>query len=512
MAAQSNCAILDKACCLFAQANLLPCHWAEAVITATDLCNLLPSSTRKYSIPYTTFFSRPFNLSKLRSFGCLAYVLVPKDKGKSNLAPLSERGIFLGYSNDFTNSWVLLIDNKTTCLSCNVTFDESVFPLLKNESIDDSSFFFNPFKTLVDEESNHPTNFDSFPNQETYIGPHHSDKLVDQDVPCPSNKIVGDVSPENILSHRQWGVPPVLFAVFFECFAVSVNDDTISYNQVMNSSQKREWFDALKKETNNMGDYEVWDVIKRSNEEKPLNCTWVFKIKPRTSNQVEEYKARLCVQGFKEVFGKDFSTTFAPTGKLVSLRLLITFALQRNLKFHQIDVKCAFLNAPIQERITPNPPPGINAPSDLVLLLKKALYGLKQAPKEWHLTLSLWLLSIGFNLSYAEPCVFWSLNTWLYVHVNNIAIFSEEPKIFINMISKRFKIKELGVAKHLLGMQVLQFESSVTLTQTQYIEETLLKYKCQDLFPLATPMNPGSHLVKASKKEAEQYSALGVHY
>ena len=61
-------------------------------------------------------------------------------------------------------------------------------------------------------------------------------------------------------------------------------------------------------------------------------------------------------------------------------------------------------------------------------------------------------------------------------------------------------------------MQVPQLDSAFTLTQTQYIEDTLVKYKCQDLFPLATLMFPGSSLVKASKEEFKQYSYLGIHY
>jgi hypothetical protein len=80
------------------------------------------------------------------------------------------------------------------------------------------------------------------------------------------------------------------------------------------------------------------------------------------------------------------------------------------------------------------------------------------------------------------------------------------------MISKRFKIKELGSAKHLLGMKVTQLESCVLLTQTQYIEDTLVKYGCQDHFLLATPMFPGLHLVKASSNEIEEYLALNVYY
>jgi hypothetical protein len=191
---------------------------------------------------------------------------------------------------------------------------------------------------------------------------------------------------------------------------------------------------------------------------------------------------------------------------------LITFAAQRGLKFHQIDIKCAFLNASIGERITLNPPPGLNIPPNKLLLLKKALYGLKKAPKAWHLTLSFWLLSVGFNQSYAETCVFWSANTWLYVHVDNIAIFSSEPEALKRLINKQFQIKDLCETKHLLGMKFDQSPTEICLNQTHYIEETIIKYGCLDSIPLATPMKPTSQLVKALKNEIEELNNLQHHY
>jgi transposase InsO family protein len=103
VAEQFNHAILDKACCIFAQDKLSPRYWGEAVITATDLCNLLPSSTRDFLTPYKTWFGRPCpNLSKLCAFGCLAYVLIPEQLQTSKLQPRCEKGIFLGYVNDFS--------------------------------------------------------------------------------------------------------------------------------------------------------------------------------------------------------------------------------------------------------------------------------------------------------------------------------------------------------------------------------------------------------------------------
>ena len=102
MAEQANRAILDKARCIFAQANLSPRYWAEAVCTATDLCNILPSATRGFTILYATWFGQPFKLDKLKTFGCLCYVFIPEQFRKDKLSPTAKKGIFLGYSSDFS--------------------------------------------------------------------------------------------------------------------------------------------------------------------------------------------------------------------------------------------------------------------------------------------------------------------------------------------------------------------------------------------------------------------------
>jgi hypothetical protein len=137
---------------------------------------------------------------------------------------------------------------------------------------------------------------------------------------------------------------------------------------------------------------------------------------------------------------------------------------------------------------------------------------LKQAPKAWHLTLLLWLLSVGFQRTYAEPCVFWSRNPWLYIHVDDIAIFSAEPENFKNLIKLCFKIKDLGEAKHLLGMEVVQSPDIIRLHQTKYIEETMEKYNFTNQIPLATPMKPHYQLLEASQDEINEFLRLYVSY
>ena len=122
------------------------------------------------------------------------------------------------------------------------------------------------------------------------------------------------------------------------------------------------------------------------------------------------------------------------------------------------------------------------------------------------------LLSVGFQRTYAEPCVFWSKNTWLYVHVDDIAIFSAKPENFKNLIKLPFKIKELGEAKHLLGMEVVQSLDIIRLHQTKYTAETMEEYSCTNQIPLATPMKPNHQLLETSQDEINEFLKLDVSY
>jgi dihydroxyacetone kinase-like predicted kinase len=151
---------------------------------------------------------------------------------------------------------------------------------MTNKTIDQSSFYFNPFETMDDEDSPDPINFDSYPNQENYIGSNDVEETV---VTRPANNIIEDILSKNIISHRQRGEQPEP-----ESFATSAsNNEAMTYQQVMDSLKKDNWTLALKKEINNMADYHVWDVIKKTTQinlltargslKSNLNCPMPFK-------------------------------------------------------------------------------------------------------------------------------------------------------------------------------------------------------------------------------------------
>jgi hypothetical protein len=62
-------------------------------------------------------------------------------------------------------------------------------------------------------------------------------------------------------------------------------------------------------------------------------------------------KARLVAQGYSQVEGLDFGETFAPVARFNAIRILLAFVTSKEFKLYQIDVKSAFLNGVIQEKV-----------------------------------------------------------------------------------------------------------------------------------------------------------------
>ncbi|MBW0531172.1 hypothetical protein O181_070887 [Austropuccinia psidii MF-1] len=186
---------------------------------------------------------------------------------------------------------------------------------------------------------------------------------------------------------------------------------------------------AINKELLLLEKLKVWDIIDLDPPYKLVGTTWVFKKKKNNLNKVIEHKACLYTQGFTQTAGINFDKTYSPTGRLNSLRTFIAFAASNAPSFHQINVKSAFLNAPLSETVYLSLPQGLKGDKRKSCLhLNKAIYGLKQAPLAWYKRLKHWLLDVGFKACILDPCVFHQKgkdSLWLYVHVDNIAFLGK---------------------------------------------------------------------------------------
>ncbi|GJU77651.1 zinc finger, CCHC-type containing protein, partial [Tanacetum coccineum] len=111
---------------------------------------------------------------------------------------------------------------------------------------------------------------------------------------------------------------------------------------------------------------------------KTLGCQWIFKRKLKVDGTIENFKARLVIQGFKQKSGIDYFNTNALVARMSTIRLLTAIASIHNLIIHQMDVKTSFLNGELDEEIYMNQPQGFILPGNENKMCKliKSLHGL----------------------------------------------------------------------------------------------------------------------------------------
>ncbi|GKC78617.1 retrovirus-related pol polyprotein from transposon TNT 1-94 [Tanacetum coccineum] len=126
---------------------------------------------------------------------------------------------------------------------------------------------------------------------------------------------------------------------------------------------------------------------------------WIYKVKLDEYGDVLKNKARLVAKGYRQKEGIDFEESFAPVARIEAIRIFIANAISKNMTIYQMDVKTAFLNGELKEKVFVSQPEGFVDPDHptYVYRLKKALYGLKQAPQAWYDILSQFLLDNKFS-------------------------------------------------------------------------------------------------------------------
>ena len=84
----------------------------------------------------------------------------------------------------------------------------------------------------------------------------------------------------------------------------------------------------------------------------PFGGRWIYALKGEPKNPI--YKGRYVAKGYSQINGIDYGGTFSPTARMESVRSLMQIALQYDLILHQMDLKSAYLHAPVNLEIYVN--------------------------------------------------------------------------------------------------------------------------------------------------------------
>jgi hypothetical protein len=254
----------------------------------------------------------------------------------------------------------------------------------------------------------------------------------------------------------------------------------------------------MHEELENFEQDQVWVLVPPPPDYYPIGTKWVYKNKQSKDGVVVRNKVRLVTQGFCQKEGIDYKETFAPIARLEAIRILLAFAASKGFKLYQIDVKSAFLNGYIEEKVYVRQPPGFENPKfpNHVFKLHKALYGLKQASRAWYERLKAFLLEKGFRMGSVDKTLFLLKQgtdiLLVQIYVDDIIFGGSSHALvakFLDTMSREFEMSMMGRLTFFLGLQIKQTHEGTFVHQGKYTKDVLKKFDMDEAKPLLTPMS-----------------------
>lgn len=480
-----NQTIVNAARSMLIQAKLPIKFWAEAINCAVYIKNRSVTSALSKTTPYQVWFGKKPDVSNLRVFGCLAYAHVPR-QCRRKLEPKSTKCIFTGYPEGTKGYRLYNLSTGKFIRSRSVLFNENEFKQFNEVKQEDVIHIFSNSLDDVEDTNNEEIvehvaeNVDEQPADKDKIHEENADKLNDEQT---ADENVDDVVERNIPELKEY---PRRIRRRPEYLCLT-SDKYIpaTYDEAIKCEDAEKWIVAMDSEIEALTENDTFTEIDRPTNVKLIGGRWVYTIKDGPDNDI--YKARYVAKGYTQVAGQDYFETFAPTAKMSSLRILMQIAAQKGYQVNQLDVKTAYLHAPIDCSIFLEPPKGYNKKK--VWKLNKSLYGLKQSGRNWNILLDEYLIGLGFSKSFADPCVYHKEGVLILIWVDDIIIASDsenQMEEIINHLKNKFRMKDLGRINNFIGIRICQNDNSIALDQSIYLSKLLRKFGMQDCKPRQT--------------------------
>ena len=241
----------------------------------------------------------------------------------------------------------------------------------------------------------------------------------------------------------------------------------------------------------------TWTLTEAPKNAKIIKTKWILTKKP--DGESVKCKARLVAKGFDQRDGIDYDETYAPVLRSSSIKVLLSHALKNDLQIHHVDVKNAYLNAPLENDIYVEQPFGYEKRSGdrLVCKLNKAMYGLKQAAKCWNDFLTGLMNKLGLRQFASDECIFSSKRNELIVgaYVDDLLVISESEQVIENFkrrLAELILITDKGKLSRFLGMDVVHTQDRIELSQASHINELLTMSEMYGSKGAETPISTGA--------------------
>nr|KYP42260.1 Retrovirus-related Pol polyprotein from transposon TNT 1-94 [Cajanus cajan] len=349
--------IIEMGLTLLSQAFLPMKYWDHVFHTTVYLINRLPSLSHNKIVPYQVLYSKDLDYTFIKVFGCACYpLLTPYNTNKLHFR--STECVFLGYSSSH-KGYKCLDTNGLLFISKDVIFNEQRFPyqhlIPSTTSVSNSSTNF-PLGVLSSNDVA-STSTSNSSSSSSPLSAHTLPPSTSNVHPMQTRSKSGIVRPK---------LHPTLLLTTTEPTSLKQALSSPSWKTVMSLE-----YDALIKN-------QTWKLVPLPSNRTLIGCKWVYCIKENHDGTINKYKARLVAKGFHQKFGSDYSETFSPVIKPITIRVILTLVVTYHWPIKQVDINNAFLNGFLEEDVYMMQPPGFEvSDKTLVCKLNKAIYGLK---------------------------------------------------------------------------------------------------------------------------------------
>ena len=261
-------------------------------------------------------------------------------------------------------------------------------------------------------------------------------------------------------------------------FATSADPDVMHLHQALGEPDRDKFIEAMDKEVQDHVKRGHWKIIHREEvptDQRILDAVWSMRRKRRiATREVYRWKARLTVHGGQQQHGVNYWETYSPVVNWFSVRFFLTLAILHGWQTRQIDFVLAFPQAAVECDIYMKIPKGFDLgndvnPDDYCLQLIKNLYGQKQAGRVWNQHLHQGLITMGFEQSSIDPCVYYKGTTVFLCYVDDSIIISpnaDDIDATIKQLQVNYDVTDEGEIDDYLGVKIQRQGSNAITSHT----------------------------------------------
>lgn len=223
------------------------------------------------------------------------------------------------------------------------------------------------------------------------------------------------------------------------------------------SAYAEEWRAAREDEDKSMEEREVFHYVPRPKGVRVIGSRYHHQIKTNKEGQPTRFNMRLIAQGFGQRPGIDYEEEYTPVASMSTIKTGLAWIARERLEAFTIDVKTAYLHAPLDKskgvRYMEQPPgPKVLDENGEIAVceLDMAIYGLPEAAAAWYNRLKDYLSEIDLHSVEEDTCVFVGslegerIVIIIYVDDGIIGASEAGKQKFMAKFGKEFEVEEKG--------------------------------------------------------------------